>query len=45
MLDNGQIVETGTYEKMMKNNGPFSILIRSYLELNQANTNITENKS
>ena len=37
MLDNGQIIETGTYEQLMNENGSFCMFMRSYLELNQAN--------
>lgn len=47
MMENGEIVESGTYKELIKNpNGSFSVFIKKYIESNETNKdNIKKNVS
>ena len=43
MIDNGFIIETGTYEQLKEQNGKFTEFMKAFLEANEANQEFIRN--
>ena len=42
MLDNGEVIENGTFEDLIKCDGPFNALIKRHYKANYQQTNVHE---